>query len=210
MDLSGFPRRATPDFVQAAFAAARLPAPFITPAHQPALHQIGVCLFSSREILPAPAYDLDTYAAEYLRGGVPDGYTLCGIDGYGLNSWALVYYAVTPRAGLFVRIPYEGVYTEQLLAAEDIALHFVQIGNFLTGLERAEPLLMPGERFVLLLDQHTTWRYLHVQPGMTPADLNAAPWHTDQTSLGTLIDAVLEVYEIAPPPEHSGDAASSA
>lgn len=198
----GLPSPASPADIEVALAASRLHArPYVPPAALPDLQRIGQCLFSTRHSLPASPYLIDAYTAEYLAGDAPAEYVVCGIAGYGMNSYAFVYHIVTARAAVFLRIPYEGIYIDQPSTAQDIEIHVAQVANLMLTLERAESrgLLGPGERVVLILDQQSTWRRAHVRSGTAADDPAVWKWDRDDTSVGTLIDAVVELLKIAPP-----------
>ena len=208
------PIPASPADIEMALAECLLRArPYVPPVALPDLQRIGTCLFSTRGSLPASPYRIDAYSAEYLAGDAPAQYVVCGIDGHGVNSYAFVYHVVASRAAVFVRIPYEGVHVDQPSAAQDIEIHVAQVAGLMAALERAESrgLLASGERVVLILDQQSTWRRAHVRSD-TEVDPSLWRWERDDTSAGTLIDAVIEILRLAPPdpgPDVSRDPAET-
>lgn len=138
--------RAAPAGVAAArtaFASAGLWFPAIPERLAAWLTQRDTWLFASRPVNEWP-YALAAYTEEFDKGGVSD-YVLLAHAGHGVNSYALHYYLVLGDAGLFVQLPWGGVYMDEQACRDNIHACFQLMDRIVPLLEgRGGP--RPGGR----------------------------------------------------------------
>ena len=80
--------------------------------------------FGTRHDLPASPYmGIQRFVEEFEQGHAPD-YLIVLHDGHGANSWGLHFYLVQGPLGIFLQLPWGGVYTDAEIAREQIARCF--------------------------------------------------------------------------------------
>jgi hypothetical protein len=104
-------RDATAATPRALFATEDLPFPALPAALEHALAPAGEHLFSTKP-LSHGAYTVESFAAEAAAGNAGEDYAVVGIDGYGVNSWAVHAYLVEASHAIFVQLPWGGIYRD--------------------------------------------------------------------------------------------------
>jgi hypothetical protein len=152
-------------------------------------------VFGTRSDTPGPT-QIGWFINEFLAGKTERDYLVFGHEGHGINSYAVGYQLVLGPLALFLNVPFGGVYMQNQAIASDLSLHFVQIESLikLLGQAEREKRLQAGERFIVIIDQlKAEWRWVHIKSFMGDWTM---PWQTDTTSLGVLIEAVLEAHRV--------------
>lgn len=81
----------------------------------------GSWFFGTRYDLPASPYmGIQRFIEEFEQGHAPD-YLIVLHDGHGFNSWGMHFYLVQGPLGIFLQLPWGGVYTNAEIASEQIA-----------------------------------------------------------------------------------------
>lgn len=98
--------------VRQIFEQSDLPFPPIPAALEDEFQIYGRWFFGTRFPLPASPYmGVREFIAEFERGDAPD-YLLIVHDGHGSNSYGLHFYLVQGPLGIFLQLPWGGVYTD--------------------------------------------------------------------------------------------------
>jgi hypothetical protein len=106
---------------RAFFASQKLPFPPL-PAHFEAkLGAVSEHLFATLPV-NVSAFDLEVWADEVSASSAP--LALLGVDGRGINSWAMHYYLVDGPLALFVQSPWGGAYDDEADARSRITRAF--------------------------------------------------------------------------------------
>jgi hypothetical protein len=120
---------------EAWFAEQELPLPDVPARRRADMRELSPGIFGTRDDASS-LYDPATYAAE-LGTGRPADYILMGLDGYGINSWAIHYYAVTGGFGVFVQRLWGGAYTPGEDARAEVTRAFAGAGRLVREAEAA-------------------------------------------------------------------------
>jgi hypothetical protein len=91
------------------------------------LRELSPVIFGTRADMHS-LYDAAPYATELGTGRPPD-YVLMGLDGYGINSWAIHYYAVVGCTGVFVQRLWGGAYSSTKNAQAEVTRAFAAAGR---------------------------------------------------------------------------------
>lgn len=150
------------------FKDAGLPFPPLPRDLADRLREVDTWVFASREVEASP-WDVDIFAAEAVEDDPPD-YVLVAHTGYGVNSWAMHYFVVQGSLGIFLQVPWGGVYTDNEAAVARLKELFAAAGELI---EAAADTLEPDERLVVVESARDGGRVARFPSG-TP--LAAVPW----------------------------------
>lgn len=91
------------------FASAGLTFPVLPAWARDQLTKVDDWSYTSRRTTPSP-YSIDTYVREFVHGEADD-YAVVSHAGHGVNSWAISYFVVSGRCGVFVQSAWGGAAT---------------------------------------------------------------------------------------------------
>ena len=100
--------------------------PPISRAYGERLYQLRPWCFTSRAALESSAYNIDWFVSELLQDS-PEPYVLLEHAGHGVNSYALHFYKVDNHVGLFLQLPWGGLYGNRDEEVQSIRLEFLRI-----------------------------------------------------------------------------------
>ena len=93
----------------ATFASAGLTFPVLPEWARDHLTRVDDWSYTSRRTTPSP-YSIDTYVREFVDGEAGD-YAVVSHAGHGVNSWAISFFVVSGRCGVFVQSAWGGAAT---------------------------------------------------------------------------------------------------
>lgn len=105
---------------RALFSSNDLAFPPLPSVYADQLQEIGDNLYATTPIPDGP-YNIDLFANAISESGMDENYVLLGMDGRGINSWAMHYYIVQPGLALFIQKAWGGAYIDAASARQKMA-----------------------------------------------------------------------------------------
>src|SRR5262245_3197191 len=133
------------------FAAEDLPFPPVPADLVHTLREVAPSVFSTRPLDASP-YSLRFHSFEVPTNPDIQNYPVVGLDGHGINSWAVHYYLVEDALALFVHLSWGGAYVEPDKAPRTIKNVFVWAERLRAEVLRArnDGLIPPGWRMLVV------------------------------------------------------------
>jgi hypothetical protein len=106
------------------FEEQELPLPPLTREVERRMSAVEEHIFATRPLTVRP-YDLAASVVARMKDPeVGETYALAGMDGHGVNSWAVHYFMVTDGLALFLQLPWGGIYMNAESAKARISAAF--------------------------------------------------------------------------------------
>jgi hypothetical protein len=161
---------------RALFAGEELPFPPLSAEAAAALQEVGPDIFATRPFDITP-YGLEAYSDRLQRSPLQENYALLGVDGHGINSWAMHYFVVKDALALFIQRAWGGAYHDADERRRAIAASFAFAKTLQDETRRArqDGLIPPGWRLLVVASDYAEpgWAWVPAPP---PGP-EAIEWH---------------------------------